>query len=157
MNAPTSWPEDRAAELRAFYDKGMTYLAIANEFGCSRNAIAGACRRLGFPHRMDPDREPSRRTIERRRQEANRAAGITRQYTRRQPRPPIIRVTKTYVRPKPVDEPTPLNLSLEELHYEKQCHWSVSDGSPHKFCGAPATGGWCDHHRGRVYYIPSGR
>lgn len=42
------WTEERVAELTRLIEAECSYDEAAKEFGCTRNAIAGACKRFGL-------------------------------------------------------------------------------------------------------------
>jgi len=43
-----AWTEERASRLLSLYKNGMSFTEIANDLGCSRNAVIGRAHRSGF-------------------------------------------------------------------------------------------------------------
>jgi GcrA cell cycle regulator len=45
---PVEWPQERVDQLKALFDKGLSYSLIAEEMGLTKGAISGKADRLGW-------------------------------------------------------------------------------------------------------------
>lgn len=48
------WPPERIERMRDLVESGMSARAVGVHLGCSRNAVVGKCRRMGFPLLIPP-------------------------------------------------------------------------------------------------------
>lgn len=138
MNLDNLTPERKALanNLARLYTDGFSYDMIAKELGVTRNVVAGLVRRLGLTHRQ--------------------GFGNKKPKTEK-PAKPARMVKLPVFKPMPFEpkkpnmrEPKPLFLSALEIK-DGQCRYPVSD-RPTLFCGAPASGSWCEYHRKVVFH-----
>lgn len=54
MNDREKWPESRIAEMRAFFDAGMSLAEIGRRMKLSKNSVNAKIDRLGWPARPSP-------------------------------------------------------------------------------------------------------
>ena len=54
MNDREQWPESRIAEMRAFFDAGMSLAEIGRRMKLSKNSVNAKIDRLGWPARPSP-------------------------------------------------------------------------------------------------------
>lgn len=141
-----AWPDERVDKLRELHKQGLTFKAIGEIFGESRNAIAGACRRYHLPERIDK--------MARKAKKESKGSGRKKLNARliKLAKPIIVRPAPMRVKPTHIPEPAPLNLDILALT-DSTCKWSMSASKPHVFCGNPTVPGkaWCGHHYGRVF------
>ncbi len=132
--AKTIWVGARLDRLRELAGNGENLSAgeMAVEFGCSRNAVIGACKRNG----INLPRKSS--------------GGVKRQFHGRKANPGWQRKFKFTA---PVEKPmevkladvVPLNLTLDELELG-ECRYPYGEG-PFLFCGNPIEhGSYCAAH-----------
>lgn len=133
----TFWTEERLAQLRTLASTGMTARQVADEMGCSRNAVLGKAWRAGLSLAKQDNRTPEQRRAERLQYQRDRHAAL-RAAVGYQPRPRPIKQSPAV--------PASKQLPLTDLGLD-MCHWPVSDDIPHCFCGND-TGGhvYCPYH-----------
>lgn len=122
------WTDDRIAQLRFLWGKGLSYSQIANELGgVTRNAVIGKASRLGLPPRKDQfqSQRITRQRIDRSKKQRKRSLF---------PAYPVLEEHDDW-KPRVVAAES-LNLSLLDLAFG-QCRYPTSETSPHFFCGQP--------------------
>jgi GcrA cell cycle regulator len=129
-----SWSTKEIELARKLYYEGKTYIAIAEHFGCTRNAIAGICNRFKFERGpmpikvVPPPKKPS----------------------------PAIEVVVAPPPPPPPSPPSPKNKlkSLVDLE-PRDCRWPIGDNE-FMFCAEESIEGkpYCLKHC-KIAYVPS--
>ena len=128
---PTSWTNEREAELRRLWALGYSASCVARDMNVSRNTIIGKARRLGLLARSSTVMLPR--------------GGHT----------PLHPISRQFTRPRQKPEPAPVTHddALEFLHKQlldlanHECLFPDGEG-PYTFCGQPTARGtsWCRHH-----------
>lgn len=153
------WPPDTVTSLRSMVADRMSASAIAECLGVTRNAVIGKAHRLGLallgarPATADKSRKFKAK-------EPPRKASVVKQSAR-------VSGVLAPVRPAMLGPKTAIEIEtlawsghpqvagVPMLHLRAmQCRYEVSDsprGEEHLFCGAPASGAWCEAHRKIVY------
>jgi GcrA cell cycle regulator len=132
------WTEERTAYLLT-YAQLHSAARLAQDLGCTRNAVIGKARRLGTVLG-----KPDGRSIEQRR-EQRLAYQRERYYRLRAMQNFVVRQRKPKLLPTGVQAPK--NLALFELR-GCVCHWPVTPDRPFLFCGHETQPGksYCPGH-----------
>ena len=148
------WQDDSIDQLKALHKEGLTFKAIAERIGVTRNTIAGLCRRHKLT-RIDPLSKKKKtssvgsgRKSKRPKDTSNLAPRLSKLVVN----PRALKPTPVVAQYVNVPEPDPLRLGILDLT-DTTCKWAVEE-TPFLFCGAPTLGGksWCPHHYGRVFH-----
>ena len=129
------WTDEKLAQLKSCIDRKLSRSQTAKEMGTTPNQCGGKAHRMGWKflsvsgHPKKPKRPPT-------------AAFITQK--------------KTLCHSIPLPAPSSpyagfLGISLFDLP-ENACHFIEGEGSPALFCGQPADGPWCSHHKKLCYH-----
>lgn len=178
IDARAKWTDKLDGKLKAFAERGMTSNQIAEKLGFTRQAIRHRVRIIGVrleskggnDRRLDRDMIAALWADGKTAAEIAALVGSTKQSIhafsvknrdicpkRVSPSVKIAPVPKE--KPEAVQshgcEGHPQMVGVPMLHLRAmQCRYEVSDsprGEEHLFCGAPASGAWCDAHRNIVY------
>lgn len=132
-----SWSPKEIERARKLYYEGKTYNAIAEQFGCTRNAIAGICNRFKF------ERGPKTKKVTpppKKPRSSNKV--VTAVAAPPSPRPP-----------RPLSSRNKLKTLVElEPH---DCRWPIGDNE-FMFCAEESIEGkpYCLKHC-KIAYVPS--
>jgi len=134
-----SWPEEQVDLLKKLWDEGLTAGAIGDRIGRTRSAILGLIHRKGWQRRSVTPRIIHLRQV-----------GILKRGPKPRPRPTVADRVKLPIaaRAPIIPEPPALFKTIVALR-DDECHFSVSQESPHFFCGQPTAdrSSYCPHHR----------
>lgn len=141
MSAERTWTAERVAQLKSFFEAGMTCGQIACEIGVSRNAVIGKINRL----RLSRDERPL---------PARRSRTPPRLFSQHR----ILAALRVEPAPEAVSA-TP-RCSLEELGKET-CRWPISEPGARDFgfCGSQTIPGlpYCGAHARMAYQRAAGQ
>jgi GcrA cell cycle regulator len=154
---PMKWDENEIRILTQMWNNGYSSSIIANDLGCTRNAVIGKAHRLGLPSRDTTVRDEykKRKRIQRKRKEALAPA-------------PVIPVSLSHepldIRPVVNVEEKRAGVSLLDLK-ENMCRWPIGDPreDDFHFCGCPikpenGRKPYCEKHAKIAYtYVPKRR
>ena len=131
------WDSTAKQKLRQLWDAKLTANMIAEQLGCTRNAVVGMAHRMKLDKRPNPIKRMSEAEREARKREA-RARKVAAM------KPKVVLPQNPPPTPKPI--PAPVQLSSHP------CQWL--DGDPHlrQFCGEPCLMGrsYCPEHYARA-------
>lgn len=134
---------ERIAIIRPLWADGQSGTEIAEQFiNATRNAIIGAVHRAKLPDRptkLLPKHSATRKADRARAVMVRKIAAFT--------QPPIEPVLNFRA-----PEPDGIGIDLLKLT-ANSCRWPVTHRPPHKFCGAPGDGTYCEKHRKMAYVV----
>lgn len=164
-----AWTDAAQDRLRKLWTDGLSTSQIGTVLGCGKNAVVGKAHRLHLPRRPSPVRRApvsdeqllhwhslgrsvpqiavlgnvARDTVLAR----LRNCGIDIKKPAPAPRvtlPPMRATEPVAVKLPPVRPEPPVRPVVRARH---TCQWLTNDAKPWRFCGAPATGVYCEEHK----------
>jgi hypothetical protein len=154
MTSHVEWTADeKKAVCVAFYTDGESAGVIAKRFGRSRNAVIGVIHRNRVRYGFGMKGNASVKG-------APVAAGERRKIRHHPPRPTVPRedwrpAKVPLAKKPPVPVMAPRNVTLLALKHG-ECRFAVTPhaapADAHLFCGLPADGTYCDHHK-RICHV----
>jgi|GEM_PF-2226299 len=141
----TFWTERRIAQLTELWAEGVTANAIAEQMGCTRNAVIGKSHRLELPARPSPIRPKdgplSERTAARRRQVARDTA---------------LQTSESKQTHAEMVEHTSRQRPMQTFGPVTSCQWIEGEARARDFCGDRTLPGksYCQPHYARAYLPP---
>ncbi|WP_287994214.1 GcrA family cell cycle regulator [Acidiphilium sp.] len=150
MKKTVPWTAAEKDIVKQGWANGLSFSRIAARLkGRSRSAVCGLVQREGW-NALRPS-TPQRATEVKisKRPPPARETG-PRRVLRSPDRQVAVAALKPPAAAPPAPPPEALNLRLEDLG-PGQCRYPVAgERPPYLFCGAPAQGSWCAHHKHRI-------
>ena len=140
------WSEGRIAQITKLWAQGLSANAIAEQMGCTRNAVVGKAHRLELAARPNPIKprsngEPSDRTVARRRQVARDTA---------------LQTSESKQTHAEMVEHTSRQRPMQTFGPVTSCQWIEGEARARDFCGDRTLPGksYCQPHYARAYLPP---
>lgn len=132
----------RIAEMKSFWQAGMTSSEIAARLGISRNAVIGLFTR--HPKQCHPCILSSTKGVRKEIKRRPKASRSTNAYV---VKPLKEKIKPKYVPREPITEANPLHIDLVDLK-SNSCRFPYGEKTPYTFCGQHAEKGssYCEAH-----------